>query len=239
MSETSLNLVAISIFLMTLSVLLGPLVNLSPAVPAIATFVILGIATLDSFSLQGKGGSLLLDWIGGFSPSHRDRIVHHEAGHFLTAYLQSIPIKGYTLTAWEAIKLGQTGLGGVTFDDAELALQLEQGKITAQILDRYCTIWMAGIAAETLVFDRAEGGADDKNKLAQVLTKLGFTASAKNQKQRFCLLQAKNLLEENWSSYKALVEVMRERGSVSECVDAIALGRELGGAKEQRSGVED
>jgi len=231
MSQTSLNLVAISVFLMTLSVLLGPLVNLSPAVPAIATFAVLGIATLDSFSLQGKGGSLLLDWIAGFSPEHRDRIVHHEAGHFLTAHLLGIPVSGYTLTAWEALKLGQAGLGGVTFDDAELALQLEQGKITAQMLDRYCTIWMAGIAAEALVFDNAEGGSDDKSKLAGVLKSLGFSASAYDQKQRFCLLQAKNLLQENWSSYQALVEAMRQRASVMECEKAIALNTELGGAE--------
>ncbi len=227
MSQTALNLVAISIFLMTLSVLLGPLVNLSPAVPAIATFAILGIATLDSFSLQGKGGSLFLDWIAGFSSEHRDRIVHHEAGHFLTAHLLGIPVTGYTLTAWEALKLGQAGLGGVTFDDAELALQLEQGKITAQMLDRYCTIWMAGIAAEALVFNNAEGGADDKNKLAEVLRKLGFPASSCDQKQRFCLLQAKNLLQENWSSYEALVSAMRQRASVSECENAIALSTKL------------
>jgi hypothetical protein len=223
MSQTSLNVVAISIFLMTLSVLLGPMVNLSPAVPAIATFAILGIATLDSFSLQGKGSSLLLDWIAGFSPSHRDRIVHHEAGHFLTAHLLGIPVTGYTLTAWEALKQGQPGLGGVAFDDAELASQLEQGKITAQMLDRYCTVWMAGIAAEALVFDNSEGGSDDKIRIAGVLKNLGFSASAYDQKQRFCLLQAKNLLQENWSSYKALVEAMRQRASVKDCEKAIAL----------------
>jgi hypothetical protein len=227
MSQTSLNVVAISIFLMTLSVLLGPLVNLSPAVPAIATFAILGIATLDSFSLQGKGSSLLLDWIAGFSPSHRDRIVHHEAGHFLTAHLLGIPVTGYTLTAWEALKQGQPGLGGVAFDDAELALQLEQGKITAQMLDRYCTVWMAGIAAEALVFDNTEGGSDDKIRIAGVLKSLGFSASAYDQKQRFCLLQAKNLLQENWSSYQALVEAMGQRASVKDCENAIALNTEL------------
>ncbi|MGI8503208.1 MAG: ATP-dependent Zn protease, partial [Hassallia sp.] len=48
------------------------------------------------------------------------------------------------------------------------------------------------------------------------------------QKQRFCLLQAKNLLQENWSSYQALVEAMRQRASVMECEKAIALNTELG-----------
>lgn len=221
MSQTALNLVAISIFLMTLSVLLGPLINLSPAVPALATFTILGIATFDSFSLQGKGASIFLDWIASFSPEHRDRIIHHEAGHFLVAHLLGIPVTGYTLSAWEAWKEGQPGQGGVTFNDGELAAQLAQGKIGAQMLDRYCTLWMAGIAAETLVFNNAEGGGDDKSKLAEVLKILGFSESAYQQKQRFHALQAKTLLQENWSSYEALVQAMQERASVTECQSAI------------------
>jgi hypothetical protein len=217
MSQTALNLIAISIFLMTLSVLLGPLLNISPTVPAIATFTILGIATFDSFSLQGKGGSIVLDWIAGFSPEHRDRIIHHEAGHFLVAHLLGIPVTGYTLSAWEAWKQGQPGQGGVSFDDGELASQLEVGKISAQILDRYCTVWMAGIAAENLVFQNAEGGSDDRRKLAEVLTNLRFSANSFQQKQRLHALQAKTMLQENWSSYEALVKAMRDRASVAEC----------------------
>ncbi|MDF5706524.1 MAG: ATP-dependent Zn protease [Nostoc sp. S4] len=217
MSQTSLNLIAISIFLITLSALLGPFINLSPTVPALVTFAILGIATLDSFSLQGKGGTIFLDWIAGFSSEHRDRVIHHEAGHFLVAHLLGIPVIGYTLSAWEAMKQGQAGLGGVTFDDTELGSQLEVGKISAQMLDRYCTVWMAGIAAETLVFDNAEGGTDDKNKLIKVLKILGFSESVYQQKLRFHALQAKTLLQENWSSYEALVNAMRQRSSVEDC----------------------
>jgi hypothetical protein len=221
MSQTALNLVAISIFLMTVSTLLGPLIHLSPAVPAVATFAILGIATLDSFSLQGKGGNLLLDWIAGFSPAHRQRIIHHEAGHFLVAYRLDIPVIGYTLSAWEALKQGQPGQGGVSFDDAEITSILESGKITAQMLDRYCTVWMAGIAAESLVYDSAEGGGDDKTKLATVLKSLGFSESTFEQKQRFCALQAKTLLQENWLAYEALVKTMRDRASVADCLRVI------------------
>lgn len=221
MSQTALNLAAISVFLMTLSILLGPLIHLSPTIPAIATFMILGIATIDSFSLQGKGGTIVLDWIAGFSPQHRDRIIHHEAGHFLVAHLLGIPVTSYTLSAWEAWKQGQSGQGGVAFDDQELTLQLQQGKISTQMLERYCTVWMAGIAAEKLVFDQAEGGADDQSKLANVLKMLGFSESAYQQKQRFHALQAKNLLQANWSSYQALVAAMAQRATIGDCQEAI------------------
>jgi hypothetical protein len=222
MSQTALNLVAISVFLMTVSILLGPLVHLSPTVPAVTTFAILGIATLDSFALEGKGGNVLLDWVAGFSPAHRERIAHHEAGHFLVAYKLGIPVVNYTLSAWEALKQGQTGLGGVSFDDALLTSQLSQGQISATMLDRYCTVWMAGIAAENLVYNNASGGADDKTKLAAVLKSLGFSESTFNQKQRFCALQAKTLLQENWSAYEALVSAMKQRASVEECTKVLS-----------------
>ncbi len=74
-----------------------------------------------------------------------------------------------------------------------------------------------GIAAETLVFNNAEGGSDDKNKLIGVLTILGFSESVYQQKLRFHALQAKTLLQENWSSYEALVNAMRQRTSVEDC----------------------
>lgn len=222
MSQTAINLVAISVFIMTMTSLLGPLFNLSPVVPAIATFSVLGLATVDNFSLQGKGSTLLLDWLASFSPQHRDRVVRHEAGHFLVAHLLGIAIAGYTLTAWEALKQGQPGQGGVMFADRELASQLEQGKLSAQRLDRYCRIWMAGIAAETLVYGDAEGGADDRQKLKTVLTPLGFSVTAQEQKQRWATLQARTLLQENWSAYEALVEAMRRRSDLSECLQLVA-----------------
>lgn len=221
MSQTSLNLIAISIFVMTLSSLLGPLFNLSPTVPAIATFTLLGLATIDSLSLQGKGINLLLDWLGNFSPSYRVQIIRHEAGHFLVAQLLEIPVTGYTLTAWEALNQRQSGQGGVSFDDQELGLQLERGTLSSQLLDRYCTIWMAGVAAETLVYGSAEGGIDDRQKMRTVLTSLRFSVSAQEQKLRWAELQARTLLRTNWDAYEALVGAMQQRADVSECCQII------------------
>ncbi|MBW4664075.1 MAG: ATP-dependent Zn protease [Chroococcus sp. CMT-3BRIN-NPC107] len=222
MSQTTLNLVAISIFLVTVSTVAGPLFNLSPTIPAIATFTLLGFATLDSFGLQGKAGAVIGDLLAGTSPQNRDRILHHEAGHFLVAHFLDIPVTGYTLSPWEALKQKQPGLGGVTFADRELASQLQQGALKAQLLDRYCTLWMAGIAAETILYNNAIGGGDDINKLKKVLTPIGFSAAAQEQKKRFSVLQAKTIIEENWTAYEALVNAMQQRVSVAECVAVIA-----------------
>ena len=217
MSQLSINLIAIYIFLMTFSILLGPLINISPAIPAVTTLTVLGLATVDSFSWQGQGGTLILDWIARMtSAEHRDRIVRHEAGHFLVAHLLEIPISGYALNAWEAFKQGQSAQGGVQFDDLQLNEQLQQGQLTAQMLDRYCTVWMAGIAAETIAYDKAMGGAEDRMKLQGVLSQISAPINAE-LKARWASLQARTLIESNLEAYEALITAMEQRVSVEEC----------------------
>lgn len=115
---------------------LGPLFNIPKAIPAIATFCLLGLATLDTFQWQGQGGTILLDLLAGSSRQKRDRILHHEAGHFLVAHLLGIPVTGYALKAWEAFKQGQSAQGGVRFEDEQLAYQLQNSILSAQLLDR-------------------------------------------------------------------------------------------------------
>jgi hypothetical protein len=221
MKDTSLNIIAISIFAITVSILLGPLFNLPEAVPAIATFCLLGLATLDSFQWQGQGGTILLDWLGGTSKQKRDRILHHEAGHFLVAHLLGIPVTSYALNAWEAFKQGQTAQGGVRFEDEQLASQLQSGTLSSQLLDQYCTVWMAGIVAEKFVYGSAQGGAEDRTKISAILTQLGRPSAEIQLKQNWGSLRAKNLIESHKSAYEALVAAMEKRATVAECCDII------------------
>jgi hypothetical protein len=219
MQQTALNLIAIAVFIITLSCLLGPLFNISPTIPALATFGIMGLATVDTLSWESKGVTLLLDILA--SSEQRQRVIHHEAGHFLTAYFLGIPINGYTLTAWEAFKQGQSGRGGVIFDTETLKekpLDLGEMRLT---LERFCTVWMAGIAAENLVYGNAEGGGEDRNKLQTVLMMAGLPETVYQQKERWAQLQAINLLEKHRKAYEALVKAMQERASVEECYQAI------------------
>lgn len=227
MSQISLNLIAISVFVVTLASLLGPLVHLSPVVPAIATFSILGLATLDTFSWKGQGSTLLLDWLASFSEQHRTRVVRHEAGHFLVAQQLQIPVTGYALNAWESLRQGYPGNGGVRFDSQELELELQTGVLSARLLDRYCTVWMAGIAAETLIYGDVEGGEGDRQQLRAVLTQLGFPAGECLQKERWALLQAKTLIQGHQENYEALIAAMKQRSPVEECIQAIAGDRQV------------
>lgn len=220
MRQTSLNLIAIGIFVITMSSLLGPMFNVSPLIPAIATFSLLVAATIDTLGWQGQGGAIIIDLVEGASSERRDRIIRHEAGHFLVAYLLKIPVSGYALSAWEAFKQGQSAQGGVRFEDQELAAQLQKGMISEQLIDRYCTVWMAGIAAEDLVYGNAEGGVEDRGKITAILTQLKRPAESQ-LKQSWASLQARSLLESHQSAYQALVEAMTKRASVSDCYQAI------------------
>lgn len=223
MNQVALNLIAIGVFSITLSSLVGPIFHLSPFIPAIATFSILSLATLDSFNFQGKGGTLIIGTLAQLSPEYRDRILHHEAGHFLAAYLLQIPITGYSLSPWEALKQGQFGQGGVSFADPDLNQELQAGQISSQRLDRYCTVWMAGIAAERLMYGIDQGGADDREKLRILwIEQLKRPVSESEFKTRQAILQARTLLETHWSAYQSLVQLMAKNTSIADCYQAIA-----------------
>lgn len=220
MSDKALNLTAIAIFLMMLSVLVGPFVQLSPLVPAIATATVLGVVTWDQVSWQGQIGNLFMGLFT--SKENQLRILHHEAGHFLAAYYLGIPVKGYTLSAWETFRQGKPGLGGVEFDTEDLKNRLQQqGQDVPLILERFATVWMAGIAAEQLIYGKAEGGIDDRQQLKTAFALNQLPTSLYQKKERWALLQAENLLANHRSEYDALVQAMSQRSPVADCYQKI------------------
>lgn len=221
MRDTTLNLIALSVFGVTMISLVGPLISLSPVVPAVATVGMIGLVTLDQLGLQGRVGNLVVDWCSWASPEYRQRVLYHEAGHFLVATLLGIPVVAYSLNTWEAWKQGLPGQGGVVFDTQELEQTVAQGQIPAQLLDRYCRVWMAGIAAEQLAYGTAIGGSDDRLKFAQLWQQLDRPAAEAQTKQRWAALQAKTLMEANRPALEALVEALDQRQSVEVCQQII------------------
>ncbi|MBV5260341.1 ATP-dependent Zn protease [Synechococcus moorigangaii CMS01] len=215
MQQTALNLIAIGVFLMTMTSLLGGIFQLSPFVPASITVAVMAFATVDTFNWQGQGMTLFLDL---FTPAEqRQRILHHEAGHFLAGHLLGIPITGYSLTPWEALKQGQPGQGGVSFDLEAVEASLKNPQQLNLLLERLSTTLMAGVAAETLVYGKALGGAADRAQLRQLLAKLGISPSTYPQREQWALLQAKNLLERHQENYANLVIAMGQRQPLDVC----------------------
>jgi hypothetical protein len=215
MEQTAINIIAIGIFSVSMSVLLGPVLNISPFIPAVTTLGILGLTTWDNLAWNGRGITLLLDFLA--PASHRQRVIHHEAGHFLVAYFLGIPITDYSVSAWETLKKGKLGIGGVSLDDTALSQQKNNLSEIPLILERFCTVWMAGIAAEILIYGTARGGEEDRAKMRELLERQGLNKVIYPQKERWSLLQAKNLLNKYQDAYQALVKAMENRASVEEC----------------------
>ncbi len=211
LQQVGINLAAIGVFAMTMSVLAGPLVGIPPAAPAIAVLGFLTVFAADTLAWNGRLTLLGLDTFAG--RAHRERVLHHEAGHFFVARSFGLPVEDYTLSAWEALRRGYPGTGGTVFDVSPLA---ELDKEIA--FERLSAVWMAGIAAETLVYGSAEGGSDDRASLQEALKVFGYSSAQATQKERLGQLKAKALLEENREAYDALVRVMGARAPLTECV---------------------
>lgn len=219
MQQTALNLIAIGVFLMTMTSLLGGIFHISPFVPAGITVFIMGLTTIDTLQLQGRGMMLFLDL---FTPeAERQRVVCHEAGHFLAGYLLGIPITGYSLTPWEAVRQGHGGLGGVMFDLDAVESSLKQTQQLNLLIERLSTTLMAGIAAENLQYGSDQGGIADRQQLRQLLAGAGVPGVGQEQREKWAQLQATNLIERNRESYDNLLKAMVARQSLATCYEVI------------------
>ncbi|HZG39195.1 MAG TPA: ATP-dependent Zn protease [Nodosilinea sp.] len=222
MRDTTLNTIAVVIFGVTMASLLGPIVHLSPAVVAVFVAVWLGVFSADQLGLGGRIGDILMDTVAWASPEHRQRVLHHEAGHFLAAVLLDIPVEAYTLNTWEAWRQGIPGQGGVVFGPGDLG---GLSHLTPQTIDRYCQVWMAGMAAEQIVYGDAQGGGDDTAALTLFWQTLGRSPNEAPLKQRWATLQAKTLIEKHRDAFEALVTAMGDRASVADCCAIVKANR--------------
>lgn len=213
MSEDRLSILAIAIFSLTLGSLLGPMVGVSPAIPAGGTALLLGLVTLDRFTWQGQGLQILLERLQPAILTQRR--IYHEAGHFLIALHYAIPVTGYSLNTWEAIRQGHGSEGGLQVDLTDYPLG------QTQQFDRLLILAMAGIAAEILHHGEALGGENDRQQLLQLLAQTNLPPQQYGQRERWALQQAKNLLQEHSEAFTQLSQMLAQRRSVAECQEQI------------------
>lgn len=206
---------------------------------------VVGIGNLSRPLLIAVGGVLLLDQVvlkgvlfeGGYRslfPKYEEKVVKHEAGHFLAAYLYGLAVRGYVLSAAEAFKEGIPGQAGTLFEDGEMYEGLKQGKVGGSVVDRFSIVSMAGIAAEAVYYGEAEGGDSDMQSLLTLLTGLQppWSAGEVRTQARWAVLEAVLLIRGYERAFEALCVAMRERKSLGECVlcieDNIELTEQVG-----------
>jgi hypothetical protein len=215
MQQIALNLLAVGVFIITFFSTFGTLLHISPLVPVSLVLVAFSLFTLDTFVLGNRLISVILEVFGG--KEYHQRVIHHEAGHFLTAYLLEIPIIDYSLSTLEAWRKGQLGSGGVILDAEVLK---DVGDIPS-VLEKLSTVWMGGIAAEQIIYNDAQGGAQDRQAFYATLRQRGLNKKFFASKERFAIQEAKNLLKKHNEAYYSLVGLMEKRSNIKECYQAL------------------
>ncbi|KAJ4836669.1 hypothetical protein Tsubulata_030527 [Turnera subulata] len=180
--------------------------------------------TWDLVSFNGGVGSLVLDTIGHtFSQKYHNRVIQHEAGHFLIAYLMGVLPKGYTVSSLEALKKeGSLNVqAGTAFVDFEFLEEVNGGKVSSTTLNRFSCIALAGVATEYLLYGYAEGGLADINQLDVLLKGLGFTQKKADSQVRWSVLNTVLMLRRHEAARSKLAEAMSAGKSVGSCIETI------------------
>lgn len=195
-------------------------------------FATFGAALCDQLFLNGAVSETCVKIL---SPETQPKITRHEAGHFLCSYILGCPVEGYVLSAWGALEdprfRGRGVSAGTSFFDPTLSSQMEKSKITRSSIDRYSIIVMAGIAAEAVMYGRADGGAGDEQALIAFLSNLNGGPSSSSapvwndqtirNQARWGALQSVLILREYKECYDALVDALERGGSLGDCIYAI------------------
>ena len=155
----------------------GPVMGLSPAWIVVA--VVGGLVTLsvDAASWQGMGGHLLAEAMPGGEGRLR-RIAVHEAGHLLIAEAEDLPVQRVMVGTLACLRAGLRSSGATEFTVPESV------RMPMEDLRRWSRVLQAGIAAETVIYGSARGGADDRALLGRLWGLSGHDVATAQREQR-------------------------------------------------------
>ena len=139
----------------------GPVLGLSPAWIVVAVGGTLVLLSVDAASWQGMGGHVLAEALPGGEGRLR-RIAVHEAGHLLIAEQEQLPVQRVLVGTVACLQAGLRSNGATEFPVPDRV------RMPLEDLRRWSRVLQAGIAAETIVYGKARGGADDKALLGRL-----------------------------------------------------------------------
>ena len=164
----------------------GPVLGLSPAWIVVAVGGGLVMLSVDAASWQGMGGHVLAEALRGRGAAAAHAV--HEAGHLLIAEQEQMPVQ---LVLVGTLACLQAGLR----QRRDRVSGAGQRPHAPGDLRRWSRVLQAGIAAETVVYGKARGGADDRALLGQLWGLSGHDVATAQREQRRARREIEQLLQ--------------------------------------------
>ena len=176
------------------------------------------------------------------SPTYKERVLRHEAAHFLLAYLFGLPVTQYSVSIGYEVRhfSGDTTMLYALFQSREgfrclwhmqhtdllesrLEKALTAGRVPSEDVATLGVVAMAGAACEALQYGTCQGQQADLLDLQRVLDRAEERMSDKEQQNAtvWATYTAAMLLNKHSDAHERLVECLRANKTVSECFQAI------------------
>lgn len=155
----------------------GPAIGISPAWIVILVGGGLVALSVDAATWQGMGGHVLAEALPGGEARLR-RIAVHEAGHLLIAENEQLPVQRVMVGTLACLQAGLRSSGATEFTVPDSV------RMPLEDLRRWSRVLQAGIAAETVVYGIARGGADDRALLGRLWGLSGHDVATAQREQR-------------------------------------------------------
>jgi len=176
------------------------------------------------------------------SPTYKERVLRHEAAHFLLAYLFGLPVTQYSVSIGYEVRhfSGDTTMlyaffhqgrasvaSGICSTPICLKSRLEKaltaGRVPSEDVAALGVVAMAGAACEALQYGTCQGQQADLLDLQRVLDRAEERMSDKEQQNAtvWATYTAAMLLNKHSDAHERLVECLRANKTVSECFQAI------------------
>jgi hypothetical protein len=196
---TSPLLAGVAVAVISLLAVFGPLLGLPPWVIALVAGLSLGGLTVDAARFGGRGGHLLAEALPGGALRLR-RIAIHEAGHVLVASQEAMPVRQVLVGSLACLRAGLRAGGTTELDPPASA------KLALEDLRRWSRVLQAGMAAEQLVYEDSEGGADDRALLGRLWGLSGHDVDTAQREQRRARREVDQALRQQRPELEAAAE---------------------------------
>ena len=181
----------------------GPALGISPAWIVVGVGGCLVALSVDAASWNGMGGHIVAEALPGGAERLR-RIAVHEAGHLLIAEREKLPVQRVLVGTLACVKAGLQSSGATEFElPKSVRMPLED-------LRRWSRVLQAGIAAETVVFGQARGGADDRALLGRLWGLSGHDVAMAQREQRRARREIEQQLRQQRQQLDQQVEALLE-----------------------------